>query len=153
LTVYDLFIWIYRLFFRREIYLQGRLKVMQRELREQWPYNDPCLSHINEEENEHLMKGKIDNRKSLMLVIDNLVRSRDESVTTGDQIYVLADGRKIHHQSRMYLVPRIYYKNNRTIFHFFNLEYLEADGHFILRIIGTNSRYEIQSINESRFLF
>ncbi len=59
LTVYDLFIWIYRLFFRREIHLQGRLKVMKRELKEQWPYNDLCLNHINEEENEHLMKGKI----------------------------------------------------------------------------------------------
>ena len=60
LTVYDLFIWIYRLFFRREIHLQGRLKVMKRELREKWPYNDPCFNHINEAENEHLMKGRID---------------------------------------------------------------------------------------------
>ena len=39
----------------------------------------------------------------------------------------------------MYIVPRVYYKNDRTIFHFFDLEYLEADGHFVLRIIGTNS--------------
>lgn len=69
-----------------------------------------------------------------------LVFSRDESLTTGDQVYTLSDGRKIHHQSRMYLVPRIYYQNKLDIFHFFNLEYLEADGHFILRIIGTNAR-------------
>ena len=73
-----------------------------------------------------------------------LVQNRDEeSLTTGDQIYILSDGRKIHHQSRMFIVPRIYYKANRTIFDFFNLEYLEADGHFILRIIGTNARYKI----------
>ncbi len=69
-----------------------------------------------------------------------LVLSRDESATTGDQVHVLKDGRKVHHQSRMYLVPRMYYENNGTLFHFFNLEYLEADGHFILRIIGTNAR-------------
>jgi len=75
-----------------------------------------------------------------MIYFHILVQSRDESVLTGDQVYTLSDGRKIHHQSRMFIVPRIYYKNNRTIFHFFNLEYLEADGHFILRIIGTNAR-------------
>ncbi len=69
-----------------------------------------------------------------------LVQSREESSTTGDQVYILSDGRRIHHQSRMFIVPRDYYKNNRTIFDFFNLEYLEADGHFILRIIGTNAR-------------
>jgi hypothetical protein len=43
----------------------------------------------------------------------------------------------------MFIVPRDYYKKKLTIFDFFNLEYLEADGHFILRIIGTNGRYEI----------
>ena len=79
-----------------------------------------------------------------------LVRSRDESVTTGDQIHTLSDGRKVHHQSRMFLVPRMYYRNDRTIFDFFNLEYLEADGHFILRIIGTNARYEIEAIDRSK---
>jgi hypothetical protein len=41
----------------------------------------------------------------------------------------------------MFVVPPIYYKGDgRTIFQFFNDEYLEADGHFILRIIGTNAR-------------
>ncbi len=57
-TVYDLFIWVYRLFFRREAYLRGRLKVMNRELADKWPFNDPCSGHMNEEENEHMMKGK-----------------------------------------------------------------------------------------------
>lgn len=54
---------------------------------------------------------------------------------------MLSDGRKIHHQSRMFIVPPIYYEGKgRSIFDFFNDEYLEADGHFILRIIGTNAR-------------
>ncbi|CAF0883770.1 unnamed protein product [Rotaria sordida] len=122
-TIYDFFIWIYRLFFRREIHLIGRLKVMNRELAQKWPFADSCANHINEEENEHMMK----------------VQNRDESMVTGDQVYVLSDGRKIHHQSRMFIVPRIYYKNNRTIFQFFNKEYLESDGYFILRIISTNA--------------
>ncbi|CAF3413793.1 unnamed protein product [Rotaria sp. Silwood1] len=122
-TIYDFFIWIYRLFFRREIHLIGRLKVMNRELAQKWPFDDSCANHINEEENEHVMK----------------VQKRDESIVTGDQVYVLSDGRKIHHQSRMFIVPRIYYKNNRTIFRFFNMEYLEPDGYFILRIISTNA--------------
>jgi len=71
-----------------------------------------------------------------------LVQSRDETVsTTGDEVYILSDGRKIHHQSRMFIVPPVYYQGKgRTIFQFFNDEYLEADGHFILRIIGTNAR-------------
>ena len=58
LTLYDLFIWIYRLFFRREGHLKGRLKVMDRELAQKWPYNDACIDHINAEENEHMMKGR-----------------------------------------------------------------------------------------------
>ena len=41
----------------------------------------------------------------------------------------------------MFIVPRSYYKHKRSLFQFFNYEYLEADGHFILRIIGTNARY------------
>jgi hypothetical protein len=70
-----------------------------------------------------------------------LVQSRDETIAeTGDEVYILSDGRKVHHQSRMFIVPPIYYEENRTIFQFFNDEYLEADGHFILRIIGTNAR-------------
>lgn len=69
-----------------------------------------------------------------------LVRSRDESATTGDEIYRLSDGRVIHHQSRMFIVPPIYYQQDRTLFRFFNMEYLEADGYFILRIIATNAR-------------
>lgn len=71
---------------------------------------------------------------------ENLVQSREESATTGDEVYYLNDEQEIHHQSRMYIVPRIYYKKKRTIFDFFNLEYLEADGYFILRIIATNAR-------------
>jgi len=70
----------------------------------------------------------------------SLVFSRDDSAAAGEEVYILSDGRKIHHQSRMYLVPRNYYKNERKLLHFFNLEYLEADGNFILRIIGTNAR-------------
>ena len=52
----------------------------------------------------------------------------------------MSNGEKIHHQSRMYIVPPDYYKKNLKIFDFYNLEYLEADGHFILRIISTNAR-------------
>jgi len=41
----------------------------------------------------------------------------------------------------MFIVPPVYYQGEgRSIFEFFNDEYLEADGHFILRIIGTNAR-------------
>ncbi|CAF3234642.1 unnamed protein product [Rotaria socialis] len=122
-TIYDLLVWIYRLFFRREIYLRGRLKVMNPELAQKWPYKASCANHINEEENEHLIK----------------VQERGESATTGDEEYVLSNGQKVHHQSRMFIVPRIYYKNNRSLFHFFDAEYLEPDGHFILRIIATNA--------------
>lgn len=56
-TVYDLFIWIYRLFFRREIYLQGRLKVMNRELKQKWPFMNLCSQHMNAEENEYMLSG------------------------------------------------------------------------------------------------
>ena len=31
-------------------------------------------------------------------------------------------------------------QQDRTLFRFFNMEYLEADGYFILRIIATNAR-------------
>ncbi len=55
-------------------------------------------------------------------------------------MYTLSSGEQLHHQSRMFIVPRDYYKKDRTLFDFFNLEYLEADGHFIIRIIGTNGR-------------
>jgi hypothetical protein len=81
---------------------------------------------VNVKDNEHMMR----------------VQSRDETVaTTGDEVYILSDGRKIHHQSRMFIVPPIYYeKKDKKIFHFFVHEYLEADGYFILRIIGTNAR-------------
>jgi hypothetical protein len=57
LTIYDLFIWIYRLFFRREAHLQGRLNVMNQELAQKWPIKDSCSDHMNEEENERMMKG------------------------------------------------------------------------------------------------
>jgi hypothetical protein len=30
---------------------------MNRELGEKWPFNNSCSDHINEEENEHLMRG------------------------------------------------------------------------------------------------
>lgn len=55
--MYDLFIWIFRVFFRREGYLHERLKVMARELHKRWPYPDTCLSHISEEEKERLRKS------------------------------------------------------------------------------------------------
>jgi hypothetical protein len=58
LTVYDLFIWIYRLFFRREMYLQERLKVMEYELTKQWPFFNSCRLHVNVRDNEHMMRGK-----------------------------------------------------------------------------------------------
>ncbi|CAF0782868.1 unnamed protein product [Adineta ricciae] len=123
LTIYDLCIWIYRLFFRREVYLESRLKVIDWEIAQKWPYKDACIDHINAAENEHLMT----------------VQNRNESELTDDHVRVLNDGRKIHQQSRMFIVPRSYYKHKRSIFQFFNYEYLEADGHFILRIIGTNA--------------
>ena len=69
------------------------------------------------------------------------VDARQESATTGDEIYLPAGGgEEIHHQSRMFIVPQMYYDKSRTIFHFFDLEYLEADGHFIMRIISSNAR-------------
>ena len=73
------------------------------------------------------------------------VQSREEtSPTTGDETYIMENGTKIHHQSRMFIVPEVYYDGKgRSIFDYFNDEYLEADGHFILRIIGTNARYRI----------
>ena len=86
-----------------------------------------------------LTKNKI---ISIYAYVYILVQSRDETVpSTGDEVYVLVDGRKIHHQSRMFIVPPVYYEGKgRTLFDFFNEEYLEADGHFILRIIGANAR-------------
>lgn len=57
-TIYDMLIWLYRVFVRRERYLTERLKVMNRELACKWPYKSLCLDHMNVEENEHLMKGK-----------------------------------------------------------------------------------------------
>ncbi|UJR28448.1 hypothetical protein I4U23_009688 [Adineta vaga] len=127
LTMYDLFIWIYRLFFRRIVYLEGRLKVMDYELIRKWPFKSPCADHMSKNDNDYLLK----------------LQSRDETIAeTGDEVHTLWDGRKVHHQSRMFIVPPAYYKDKnrvRTIFDFFNDEYLEADGHFILRIIGTNA--------------
>ena len=56
-----------------------------------------------------------------------------------EEAVTLSDGTKIHHQSRMYAVPRQYCEGKgRTVFDLFTEEYLEADGLFILRIIGTN---------------
>ncbi|CAF0770459.1 unnamed protein product [Adineta steineri] len=125
LTIYDLCMWIFRLFFRRDSYLEGRLKVMDYELTQKWPFNDFCVNHVNVEDMERIRR----------------IQSRDETVpSTGDEVYVLSDGRKIHHQSRMFIVPPVYYEGKgKTIFAFFNEEYLEADGHFILRIVGTNA--------------
>jgi hypothetical protein len=57
LTIYDLFIWINRLFFRREDHLEGRLNVMNRDLAKKWPVGDLCSDHMNAEENERMMKG------------------------------------------------------------------------------------------------
>ncbi len=116
---------------------------MEYELIRKWPFNDSCSQYVNAKDNEHMMRGK----KQIQINLFNwfifvLVQSRDETVsTTGDEVYILSDGRKIHHQSRMFIVPPVYYQGSgRTIFQFFNDEYLEADGHFILRIIGTNAR-------------
>ncbi len=81
---------------------------------------------MNVRVNEHMMR----------------VQSRNETIpTTSDEVYMLNDGRKIHHQSRMFIVPPIYYEGKgRKIFDFFVHEYLDPDGYFILRIIGTNAR-------------
>ncbi|CAF1175930.1 unnamed protein product [Didymodactylos carnosus] len=70
---------------------------------------------------------------------DRLLRilSRDES--TIDPTYIPNDGKKIHHYSRLYPVPERFLVNKLTLFDYFNDEYLEADGVFILRIIGTNA--------------
>ena len=116
---------------------------MDFELTREYPFDDLCVNHVNIKDNEHVMRGKIVKiNKTIKISLDLfLVVSRDETVPeTGDEVYILANGRKIHHQSRMYIVPPIYYQEKRSIFEFFNDEYLEADGHFILRIIGTNAR-------------
>ncbi len=63
LTIYDLFIWIYRLFFRRVSYLQERLKVMEYELTKKYPFNDSCANHVNVKDNEHVMRGRINHWK------------------------------------------------------------------------------------------
>lgn len=57
LTIYDLCIWIFRLFFRRETYLQERLKVMDYVLTKKWPFNDSCSQYVNVKDNEHMMRG------------------------------------------------------------------------------------------------
>ena len=31
---------------------------MRRELAQKWPFDDPCASHINEEENERIMRRR-----------------------------------------------------------------------------------------------
>ena len=68
LTVYDLCIWIFRLFFRRKLYLEGRLEVLPPEIGQKWPFKGLCSDHINSEENEHMMKGKLQkNEKFLSL--------------------------------------------------------------------------------------
>ena len=56
LTLYDLGIWIYRLFFRRKSYIEGRLKVMDYEITQKWPFNDSCRSHMNIEDNDLLIR-------------------------------------------------------------------------------------------------
>ena len=69
------------------------------------------------------------------------MRSRDESVMTSQGDLELSDGSTIHDRARVFTIPQKVYKEKRsTLFQFFNDEYLEADGHFILRIIGTNAR-------------
>jgi hypothetical protein len=115
---------------------------MEYELTKKYPFYDSCANHVNAKDNEHMMRGKKNIGKKRFQIYFVLVQSRDETIaTTGDEVYVLSDGRKIHHQSRMFIVPPIYYEGKgRSIFDFFNDEYLEADGHFILRIIGTNAR-------------
>ena len=39
---------------------------MSNELAQQWPFNNLCKDHINAEENEHLMRGKV----SAALILD-----------------------------------------------------------------------------------
>ncbi len=118
---------------------------MEYELTRKWPFNDSCTDHVNAADMEHVARGREHTEKKgigFNWSIFCLVISRDITVAeTGDEVYTLSDGRHIHHQSRMFVVPPIYYQApGRTIFQFFNDEYLEADGHFILRIIGTNAR-------------
>jgi hypothetical protein len=48
-TVYDSFVWIYRLFFRRELFLRERLKVLQRDIAEKWPFDNMCQHHRHEQ--------------------------------------------------------------------------------------------------------
>lgn len=145
-TVYDLFIWLYRLFVRRQLYLRERLKVLPTETRRKWPFDDLCKNHMSKSEKEHKKKGLFfwSHRNSFRTneKIIVLVELHEESAITGDEIYIPADGHEeIHHQSRMFIVPQDYYDKSRTIFQFYNLEYLEADGHFILRIISSNARW------------
>lgn len=68
LTIYDLLIWIYRLFFRRITYLESRLKVIDPELAQKWPFKDSCIEHINEVENELLMRGRASRLQSRALL-------------------------------------------------------------------------------------
>ena len=129
------------------MYLQERLKVMEYELSQKWPFFDSCVDHVNIKDNEYVMRGK--RNWNIFFLYENitkkliLVISRDETVPSiPEDSYILSDGRKIHHQSRMFIVPPEFYEGKgRTLFDFYNDDYLEADGHFILRIIGTNARY------------
>lgn len=82
--------------------------------------------------------------KMFIILGDNPGRSMSET----DDIYIPETSEeKVRYESRLYSVPQSYYDKKRTLFQFFDQEYLEADGHFILRIISTNARY-IQLINE-----
>lgn len=57
MTIYDLCIWIFRLFFRRESYLEERLKVMEYELTQKWPFYDSCKDHVSLKDLEHIERS------------------------------------------------------------------------------------------------
>ena len=80
--------------------------------------------------------------KTINSVVFILVRNRNQSSSEEyDEKHLLSDGKHLYDESRRYTIPIGYLKNgDRSLFDFFNEEYLEADGHFILRTIGTNAR-------------
>jgi hypothetical protein len=138
-TVYDLAIWVFRLFLRREKYLQERLNVIDYELRMKYPSGDTCKNHVDEEEQKVIRRGKKARLITETSTHHVLVMSVDGRNMTREEL-IFKDGRKIYKEPRLYMIAENFIDKNRTLFDFFNEEYLEADGHFILRIIGANAR-------------
>lgn len=58
LTLYDTFIWVYRLIFRRESYLLERLKAMDYDLTQKWPFENACRDHVSLKDLLHIQKSK-----------------------------------------------------------------------------------------------